>query len=296
MRITNKYNLPDYVVRWAMTDHYDYEPDTLTATQLVKPMRQLILLQRHDHEIEADVSDFLKMRMGTAIHDSFERIDLPDCEQEQRVRTEIKGHTITGKFDILKHKKNKRYRVKDIKHTSVTKFLKNNTEDYIMQLSILRFLLWFNGYAPLVDKEGDICFFFSDWMPAKAQRSDYPSIPVLEKAYTLYNLKDSRNFIERKVSEYRECQTLPDKMLPPCAPEDLWYTPAQFAVMKKGRKSAIRLHESRKSAERQIQEVGDDKMYMEERPARVKRCAYCFAKEFCDQYKRMQEDESIIVE
>src|SRR5688572_26521816 len=124
MKWTNKLNLPQYLVDWLTTDNYDYstEPNTISATGLLKPVRAQVLSARHAGEIEMDVSEKIASKFGNAIHDSIERIESDNVSKEQRVmkKVSINGteFTVTGKYDLLV-KEGEKYRLRDIKTTSV---------------------------------------------------------------------------------------------------------------------------------------------------------------------------------
>lgn len=57
------------------TDHYDHLPNTLSATKLLKPIRQTILAARVPAEAQkVDILSLWKSRVGTSIHDGVERV------------------------------------------------------------------------------------------------------------------------------------------------------------------------------------------------------------------------------
>lgn len=56
-------------------DTYDYRPGTISATTILKPVRQQVLARRVPTEDQVmDVSRLVKSRMGTAIHDAVENV------------------------------------------------------------------------------------------------------------------------------------------------------------------------------------------------------------------------------
>ena len=76
MQITNNSNIPLALAVWLVHDEYDYinEPNYISATRLMKPIRHLVLPSRVlAEEREADLADFISRAMGHALHDSIEK-------------------------------------------------------------------------------------------------------------------------------------------------------------------------------------------------------------------------------
>jgi hypothetical protein len=70
----NESGVPLSVAVYLATDHYDHNPNTVSATKLLKPVRQIILPRRVPQELNSvDVLSMLKSRTGTSIHDGIER-------------------------------------------------------------------------------------------------------------------------------------------------------------------------------------------------------------------------------
>jgi len=63
------------VAVYLATDHYDYVPDAISATGLLKPVRATVLSRRVPAEQQSiDVIDVFKSRLGTSIHDGIEKV------------------------------------------------------------------------------------------------------------------------------------------------------------------------------------------------------------------------------
>lgn len=67
MKFTNRYNLPDVVVRALTYDPYDAVGD-VSVTSLLQPARKIALTRRHSSEIEEDVTDRIWMFFGRMGH------------------------------------------------------------------------------------------------------------------------------------------------------------------------------------------------------------------------------------
>lgn len=71
---TNSTGVPLSIAVYLATDHYDYIPGTISATGLIKPLRQIILKRRVPKEEQVtDVLNLIKSRMGTSVHDGVEK-------------------------------------------------------------------------------------------------------------------------------------------------------------------------------------------------------------------------------
>ena len=154
MNYTNTSNIALPLAVFLATDHYDYVPNVISATSLLKPARQLILADRLSSEDNlVELSDMVSSRMGTAIHTAIEQAwlnptkalkslgysddiiqrikvnpetveenDIP-VYMEKRSFKKVGNHTISGKFDFVAEGK-----VHDFKSTSTFKYLKCATE------------------------------------------------------------------------------------------------------------------------------------------------------------------------
>ena len=74
-----------------------------------------------------------------------------------------------------------------------------------------------------------------------------------------------------------------DGTTPECTAEERWAKPDTYAVMKKGRKSALRLLPTEEKAKEYI---GDQNLSIEFRKGVSTRCeGYCEVSQFCKQYR-----------
>lgn len=173
--ITNTQDVPLMLAVWAVHDEYDYinAPNYISATGLLKPLRQIILPKRINPEFRKpeDVTDFLARGLGHTIHDGVEKawlkgyrtnlrklgypdnvierilINPTDAELdaatdpipvylEQRVFRQHRGYIIGGKYDGITDGI-----VNDTKSTSTFKWTKGGGDaDYQLQGSIYRWL------------------------------------------------------------------------------------------------------------------------------------------------------------
>lgn len=293
MQYKNKLGLPQYIVDWLLADNYDYNnaPNTISATTLLKPLRAQVLSYRHASELEVDVSELIASRYGTSIHDSIEKVQTPGVQKETRVsRTvEVDGvvFTVTGKYDLLVQEDDGTFTLRDIKTTSVWSYIHGGKDkDYRAQLSIYRWLL---SETHNLNPSAFIDFYFTDWQGVKARTDkSYPQSRI-QPGYKidLLSVEDTDKMIREKLKTFKEFRDVHDHFLPECTKEELWASEDTYAVYKIGNKKATKVFKDRDSAENFSESKG--KSTVSHRPGKVKRCNYCSAAPFCNQFERLKE-------
>ncbi len=282
MKFTNRHNLPQHICDWLAFDDYDYNPDTVSATTLIGPARAWALKKMHADDLTMDYSDMLALRYGTAIHDSLEKVAVyADGDfKEKRFYAEEMGFTISGKMDALINGS-----IIDYKSTSVWKIVHGDFDDYIKQISIYRWLLAKNGIT--ATDYAFIDFFFTDWKKSDAARSsDYPQLRYKEQRIELWGLEKTEEYIIDRLEEFAFALGC----LPECTPEELWQTPTTYAYFTKaGAAKATKVYQESELAEVE-QRVAENGGVIEKRSGKAKRCGYCTAAPFCEQFSRMKAE------
>ena len=281
MIITNKLNLPQAFVKMAERD-YQYEPNEYRVTSLLKGARETILERRHDFEIERDVSDMIWMLFGTAVHGVLDGHQEGDQEiKEARLRIDIGDYVLSGQFDLYNAETKT---ITDYKTCSIWKVIYGDYTDWRRQLLIYSYMLQSIGFP--VEK-AEIIALMKDHSKAQAKRkADYPKQPVRKITFQFSDddFTEIEQWLQDRFSEIAEIEKLPDDELPLCTPEERFNSGDKFAVMKKGRKTAMRVLDSMEEAEKWQGENGGDSI--EIRQGEDKKCAdYCSACEFCNYYK-----------
>lgn len=318
-KYTNTGDLPLSLSVWLAHDSYDHDSRTnhISATSILKPIRQLVLSSRIDHTQQlTDISALIAAKLGTAIHDSIEHswtanasqslVDLGIPERvannvvinpekdtdlsdkipvylEQRAEKEVDGFIISGKFDFVGEG-----RVEDFKTTSVYTYInKSNDEKYIQQGSIYR---WLN--PDLITRDDmAIQFIFTDWSSARASyEKNYPSSRTMEYKLDLMSLSDTEHMIRNKVAQIKQHWQQAEHLLPPCSDEDLWKKPTVYKYYKKpDAKRATKVFSNPHEAHAKAHVEGG---IVKEFPGEVVACKYCDAFAICsqkDQYLRSGE-------
>ena len=203
--ITNNSGIALPLAVWLLHDEYDYinEPNYISATSLMKTIRQIIIPPRIPAgKATADVSDFIARTLGHSLHDSIEKawthgyhkplamlgypqdvidrilVNPTDEERlavvgsipiylEQRAfrKVTIRGvtYTIGGKFDMCADGI-----IQDYKSTSVNTWIYGGRDqEHQLQMSLYRWLdlgRVQEGNLPRITEDfGRINYIFTDW-------------------------------------------------------------------------------------------------------------------------------------
>lgn len=281
MIITNKLNLPSPFVSLAQRD-YVYEPNEYRVTSLLKGIRETILERRHHKEIERDVSDMVWLLFGTAVHGILEKHqELGHELKEERIKVPIGDYILSGQFDLYNDETKI---VTDYKTASVWKIIFGDFEDWRRQILIYCLMLRKIGFDA---QGGQIVAFLKDHSKRDAKiKPDYPQFPVqvVKFNFTDDDFKECEEWLQARFEEIAAAEKLPDDELPICTSDERFNSGDKFAVMKKGRKTALRVLDSMEEAEQWKAENGGDEIVI--RPGEDKKCLdYCAACEFCNYYK-----------
>jgi hypothetical protein len=273
--------LPEGLVRASTSERHN-ALGTISATTLLHGVKQIHLTDRHWEELEDDVSDRIWAIWGSAVHALLEHEGETEFT-ELSMSHGFHGIKVTGKIDNYDMKAGV---ISDYKTASIWKVKFGDFDDWYKQGMIYAWLLDKNNFK--VQK----CRFIAilkDHSKSKARFDfDYPQEPVYvyEFDVTQERLWEIEAFIEERVKAYLETASMGDDEIPECSPDERWEEAPKYAVMKQGRKSAVKLFDAREPAEAMVDELGHDKHYLEERHGESKKCqGYCICCEFCHFYQ-----------
>lgn len=284
MKITNKLNLPQAFVSAVTTEKHN-APGTFSATTLNKGTKEIILAERHWDEMTDDAADRVWATFGTAVHALLET--QPDnCFHEERFQVPVSESAVTGCVDSYDMES---ATINDWKTAPVWKVKMGDFSDWYNQGMTYAWILKKNG---LEVRHCRFIALLKDHSKSKAKtESGYPESPVFIYQFdiTEEELAQAGIRIQQKVMELEDARFLSDDEIKECSSEERWADPAVFAVMKKGRKSAVKLHSSETDAQAHAESLGADH-YVEYRPGVDRKCeGYCSCKDFCSYYKRTHE-------
>jgi hypothetical protein len=284
VKITNIYNLPQQLVDLVDRD-YKYTENEYRVTSLLKGVRENLLLRRHHEEIVVDVADMIWLLFGTAVHAMLEAKNEADCEiKEERMRIPVGQYILSGQFDLYNGDTKT---ITDYKTASIWKIVHGDFSDWRQQELVYAHMLKEIGFPV---ENGEIIAFLKDHSKSKAKFDvGYPQKPVakVEFSFDKTDYVEIAAWIEERFAEICRAEILPDDKLPMCTDKERWYTGTTYAVMKKGRKSALRVLDSYEAAEKWM-EKNEKGETIVERPGEDKKCVdYCMANTFCEYWREV---------
>ena len=286
MKVTNKLNLPAAFVNAVSITRHN-AAGCFSATTLNKGAKEIILTDRHFDEITVDAADSVWAVWGTAVHALLE--SQPDNNfHEESFKVPVGNSFVTGQVDSydMEHAT-----IFDWKTASVWKVQFADFSDWYKQGMTYAWLLKQSGL------EVRHCVFIAllkDHSKTKAKTdASYPQSPVFKYEFDVTDeeLAQTEARIIAKVVEIENAYKLGDDDIEPCSAEERWADDEKWAVMKNGRKTAIKLFDNSADADAMAGEMGNA-YYVEHRPAISRKCGdYCNCKDFCNFYKAMNKGE-----
>ena len=289
MIVSNVLNLPAAFVHAVSTERHN-APHCYSATTLNKGAKEIVLTDRHYDEITVDASEQIWAVWGTAVHALLES-EKDDNFHEERFKVAVGNSYVTGQVDSYDME---RGIINDWKTASVWKVQFADFADWRAQGLTYAWLLTKSG---LEVKKCRFVALLKDHSKTKAKHdARYPQSPVFvyEFDVTADDLAATEARIISKVTEIENAYKLGDDDIEPCTLEERWADGEKYAVMKNGRKTAVKLFDNQQDAEAYAGELGNSH-YVEHRPAVSRKCEdYCSCCDFCNFYKSMHKGEKIL--
>ena len=290
MTTTNEMNLPEAFVNFVSNVRHNAQ-GTLSATTLLQGDKQIVLYDRHFDELTQDAADLVWATFGTAFHYVMEHQD-DDSFKEEYFAVEVDDWKVTGRVDRYDMQ---REVLEDWKTASVWKVIYGDFKDWKSQGLTYA---WLMRQAGLNVKRCRFVALLKDHSKAEAKRkADYPQKPVYiyEFDVTEADLEATEARIRAKIKSVTDAYSKSDDDIPPCTAEERWETATKYAVMKEGRKTALKVCDSMSDAQSYMNNVGGTRIDI--RPGESKKCAeYCPCAEFCNFYhenvKKINEDSA----
>ena len=287
MIVSNVLNLPAAFVHAVSTERHN-APHCYSATTLNKGAKEIVLTDRHYDEITVDASEQIWAVWGTAVHALLES-EKDDNFHEERFKVAVGNSYVTGQVDSYDME---RGIINDWKTASVWKVQFADFADWRAQGLTYAWLLTKSG---LEVKKCRFVALLKDHSKTKAKHdASYPQSPVFvyEFDVTADDLAATEARIISKVTEIENAYKLGDDDIEPCTLEERWADGEKYAVMKNGRKTAVKLFDNQQDAEAYAGELGNSH-YVEHRPAVSRKCEdYCSCCDFCNFYKSMHKGEN----
>ena len=280
MKVTNIYNLPQALVDAVSTERHNKDGE-YSATTLLKGSCETLLTKRHWDDILVDASESIWQIFGTAVHAIFEKAGIEGFAEE-KFEVPVSNSKVTGKVDLYDLQNEILY---DWKTASIWKVKFADFSDWDKQGLIYAWLMKQNG---LNVKEIKFVALLKDHSKSNARKdAEYPQKPIVVHTVkaTEEALAEIETFIIEKVKQFEEAEKLADEKLTPCTEDERWATPEKWAIMKSGRKSALKLCDSEEEAKELLGKLGGTSI--EHRAGENKKCDnYCNCREWCPLFKK----------
>jgi len=295
LKYTNAHNIPPEIIRAVQNDSYTKGSAVKSVTGLLQPPQISILSEHHADEITADISERIWILLGQSVHTILERANegREDVLSELRMYAEVLNWTVSGQPDSLYGRKCKDYKVTSA--WTVMNAIKNEKPEWDQQLNLYGWLA--NQQEGILIDQLEIVAISRDWSKFQYERSngDYPASPVTTIPIEWWGEERQREFIEERVKLHQDAEAdfLINGILPPCSDEERWKKNDTFRVMKKGRKSAVRVLSSQEEADEFMDRHKDKKLLqVEMAEGQSVRCeSYCSVSQFCNQYQEEKSDD-----
>jgi hypothetical protein len=292
MELTNKSNLPNVIKRAVANDPYDSSGSDISTTRLITPPRIRVLEAKHWENLTEDVADKIFALLGSSVHHVIERAVTDEDIAELRLFHEVNGWTLSGQFDLLTAKGE----LIDFKVTSAWSALdalKNGKAEWEQQLNVLDYLSRHTDHSlknylgkTLKVKSLSIMAILRDWSKMKTMTSkDYPKKQVVMIPVRQWSEEEQDNFVLARIKAHQEAEV---GELPVCSAKERWRKDDKYAIMKDGRKTALRLLDTKD----QVKQYLKDNKLVEGKGCTVVlragediRCqSYCRVNSFCDYF------------
>jgi len=277
--------IPQIIKDALLHDDYEKKPG-FSATTLIMPPQMRILEERYGAD-EKDIYSQFYSKLGTAWHNYLEDYVLKHGDDtmsvEEKMFREVlsRNGTIDTKVNGTRDLSIGDYQF-DHKLTSVWKYVKKDFDDWIAQQNIYH---WLDDRRP---KNLINIAYFRDWSAKKKLSTrGYPEKHIVPIPIEIWGRDKQERYIKDRIDFHISSESLPDDKLPECSEKERWYKGTKYAVMKRGRKSAVRLLNSLEEANEYAKGV-KGQTYIEIRKGENTRCEeHCPVKSKCKQYWRL---------
>jgi hypothetical protein len=313
-RYSNVSDVPLAIGVFLATDTYDHDdrPNVISATTLMKPLRQIILPKRIPKGMALPkLADMMRTAVGRAVHDAIERawrynhvqamldmgypqhiidrVKINPTESEldsntipvyieQRAERKVGKWIVTGKYDIVCDG-----RVQDYKTATTWSYMNQvNKVKQSQQGSIYK---WLNEDI-VYDDEIDIHHIFLDWSVAKTNDQNYPQRMFIDQTISLMSVAETDLFVKRKLALINKYWDAKEKDIPECSDDELWRTDPVFKYFGDAKNiKSSKVFDDRNDAYTYL--ANKNKGEIREVPGKVTACKYCDAFQACTQKDRL---------
>lgn len=176
MKWTNKYNLPERVIRQISNVHKP-NPERISITHLIDCPRERQLMIDHWDNLELDYSDFLQTLLGISVHARQDSLAKgTDVESEIKFEDKVGLFIVVGKAD--------NYDSKDavVRETKVKAVGVLEYESFIVEVTKqLNCYAWQLRKRNFPVKKLELDVYYRDWVQWQARKANTTSYAVMKK-------------------------------------------------------------------------------------------------------------------
>ena len=320
--ILNKNEFPELIVPWLLNDKYEYinEEKYLSATTIIRPVREIILSKRVTNNEPIDLNSLVPSRIGSSLHESLQNLwlsgdykkalalsgypenfinkirvnptepsekDTCDIYVEQRTIKPLNGWLIGGQFDLVFNGQ-----LNDYKTTSVITYTSGSRQsEYVLQGSIYR---WLNSNI-ITEDTININYIFTDWNKFQTTTNpNYPKNRCVSAKYPLLSLPEIEFKLTNKLNELNKYWNQEEKDIPECPEESLWISESVYKYFSNPLKTTGRSTKNFSSlaeAKKYWLQEKQGKGVVIEQKGEPKKCKYCRAYSICSQRRKYFPDD-----
>ena len=281
MIITNKYGLPEPLVTLAKKKYYSKGKSDYSVTEIMSPPKIKRLQEQYEKEMEIDVSDMMWSNLGSALHVIMERSETEGWLMEERLYKEVDGVTISGQID-MQQETEEGVIIWDLKYTGAWAVMRKK-EEWQQQLNVYKWLVETVKRKKVVGLK--LVAMIRDFN-RHDKKEGYPEASSVGIDIPMWDSVTTEMYVRERLDMHRDAKVSMDfgDELPECSDSERWQSETIYAVMREGRKTAIRLF---KTIDEATELAEKEKGYVQTRLGEPKRCTgnYCGVAQWCKQYQ-----------
>ena len=288
MKLTNRFHLPDPVVKAITAYEESDQPEGLWVTTLIDSPRISQLRQRHHWQIEEDVSQLAYRVWGSAVHEIMQKASSNAYVSEERLSHTV-GETMSSGAIDYQFVEDEGVDLVDYKTTASYGVSRGIKPEWERQVNCYAYLI--RQAKNLTVKSASVVVFIRDWRQSDADtREGYPPAPIHKMPVHLWAEDEQDAYVEERVRLHRNAEVQAEfDDLPHCTDEERWSQSTKWAVHKGKGERALKVFDVEADAQVFAGESKDRNI--QKRPGRYVRCeSWCPVAPFCDQFNGGDDD------
>lgn len=321
------------VAGWLAHDTYDHnpDPDTISVTSLIKPVKEIVLAKRIAadlaEEVKAgglgdpipdDVINMVASSMGTAFHDSIEAAWLSPNLKETLIalgqpKSVVNRITVNPPIDeplppraipvymeLRRSRKVGNYTISGkfdfLMGGRLEDFKSTSTFTYVNKTNDDKFKLQGSIYRWLNEDivtcdHMAIQYIFTDWSKQRTSDPAYPQQRVLEYKIPLVSVANTDKYIKARLRQVDKLADYPQSEMPDCTPEELWQKDPVFKYFKNPDGKRATKNCATLAEANQVKAAAGGVGVVKTVHGEAKACNYCKGASICEQRQRLVDSK-----